>query len=158
MESTRCCHCSCAPAGQWQHAERELASDPAVVVAGKRELTAIANEVDHLGGRCRDKPHDVAQAPDLFGGRPIDRGEYVVQRVEVAVDVGDHSDAHQWLHVQDIEDWWWLRAGYPDALLERIDQVEQLVALPHAAPLALVEPVQDPGTLELLQGVADGDV
>ena len=50
------------------------------------------------------------------------------------------------------------RAGYPDALLERIDQVEQLVALPDAAPLALVEPVQDSRALELLQSLAGGDV
>ena len=59
----------------------------------------------------------------------------------VAVDVGGHSDAHQCLHVQDTEDWVLLRAGDPDALLECIDQVEQLVALPDAAPLALVEPL-----------------
>src|ERR1700758_355422 len=130
-------------AGQWQHAERELASDPAVVVPGERECAAIANEVDDLGRRGRAEPDDVAQAPDLVGGRPIDRGVHAVRRVEVAVDVGDNSDAHQCLHIRDIKDWLLLPGGYPDALLELIDQVEQLVALPDAAPLALVEPLQD---------------
>src|SRR5450755_446944 len=51
-----------------------------------------------------------------------------------------------------------LRVGHPDAVLKRIDQVEQLVALPDAAPLALVEPVQDSRALELLQSLANGDV
>jgi hypothetical protein len=61
------------------------------------------------------------------------------------VDVGDHSNAHQCLRVQDIEDCVLLRVGYPDALLERIDQVEQLVALPDATALALVEPERAQG-------------
>src|SRR5450755_331623 len=49
-----------------------------------------------------------------------------------------------------------LRVGHPDAVLKRIDQVEQLVALPDAAPLALVEPLQDSRTLKHLQSLANG--
>jgi hypothetical protein len=77
-----------ALAGQWQHAERELASDPAVVVAGERQCAAIADEVDDLGRRGRAEPDDVAQAPDLVGVGAVDLSENLAQRLDVAVDVG----------------------------------------------------------------------
>jgi hypothetical protein len=87
-----------ALAGQWQHAERELASDPAVVVAGERQW------VDDLGRRGRAEPDNVAQARDLVGVRPIDRGEHAAQRIEVAVEVGNHSQAHRCLNPR-AEEW-----------------------------------------------------
>lgn len=44
-----------ALAGNREHAERELASDPAVVVACERDRTATADEVDDLGrGACAE--------------------------------------------------------------------------------------------------------
>jgi hypothetical protein len=63
------------------------------VVAGERDCAAIANEVDNLGRRGRAKPDDVAQARDLVDARTVDCGNDPLQRVEAAVDVGDHSDA-----------------------------------------------------------------
>ena len=51
-----------------------------------------------------------------------------------------------------------LRMRHSNAFLERVDQVEQLVALPDATPLALVEPLQDSGELELLQSLTNRNV
>lgn len=49
-----------------------------------------------------------------------------------------------------------LRRGH--ALLERVEEVEQLIALPDPTPLPLVETLEDARLLELLKGVADGHV
>lgn len=48
-----------------------------------------------------------------------------------------------------------LRAWADGVPLERFDQLEQLRALPGSAPLALVEPADYAGVLQLTQGVVD---
>lgn len=51
-----------------------------------------------------------------------------------------------------------LRPRGAGALLEAVDEIEQLVAFPDAPPSALVEPLQDFRLFELLQGFADRHV
>lgn len=83
-----------ALARQGQHVERKLAGDPAVVVAGERESAAVTNEVDDLVGGGRAEPDAVAKAPNLIDPREVDRSKNAAERVEIAVDVSDHGDAH----------------------------------------------------------------
>jgi hypothetical protein len=51
-----------------------------------------------------------------------------------------------------------LSARRPDAPFEAVDQAQLLVALPDTPAFALVEPAEDAGIFELLEGSADRHV
>jgi hypothetical protein len=65
------------------------------VVAGERERAAFADEIGDVRGRGDAEADDVAQALDLIRARVVDRGDDALEHCKVAVDVGDHGDAHR---------------------------------------------------------------
>jgi hypothetical protein len=76
----------------------------------------------------------------------------------VAVDVGDHSDAHQCLHVQDTERWGCHGPGTRTLFSNASIKLSGWSHSPDAAPLALVEPLQAFRALQLLQGLTNRNV
>ena len=73
--------------------ERELAANPEVVVAGEADRRVPPRQLD-AGVGLGAVADEVAEAPQLLGVRRRDRLEHRLERVAVAVDVGDDRDLH----------------------------------------------------------------